>query len=129
MNSNLKIILITAAIVILAGGIFLFQQKKSENISGEILEGDGIITISNDGFVPSSLKVKKGTSVRFINKTSQWHWPASDLHPSHSIYPEFDPKNPIGPGQEWSFIFDKVGTWNFHDHLSPLMMGTITVTE
>src|SRR5262245_55787372 len=41
----------------------------------------------------------------------------------HLIYPEFDPRRPIGPGERWSFRFSRPGTWKFHDHLTPDMTG------
>lgn len=85
--------------------------------------------ITEDGFAPQTLQVKKGTYVRFVNKTDEWHWPASDIHPTHTLYSEFDPKQTIGPGEEWGFIFEKVGEWGMHDHLMPYVTGEIIVVE
>lgn len=96
-------------------------QTHKENINGDTIE------MTKDGFTPDTIAVAKGTTVRFVNVDAVAHWPASDLHPSHTIYPEFDPKEPIQSGKEWAFTFDKVGEWSMHDHLAPYFVGTITV--
>jgi len=81
------------------------------------------------GFEPSSLTVEKGTTVIFRNDELKDRWPASDPHPAHDMYPEFDPKVPIKSADQWLFVFDKVGEWKFHDHLYPEFQGTIKVVE
>ena len=85
--------------------------------------------MKKDSFEPSQVQVKKGTRVIFENEDSQPRWPASNLHPTHGIYPEFDPRQPVEEGTQWSFVFDQVGSWKFHDHLFPSLRGTITVIQ
>ena len=87
------------------------------------------INFTDRGFNPETLTIKVGTAVTFINSSNKAFWPASDDHPTHSIYKEFDAKTPIAPGNIYTFTFDKVGSWNFHDHLSPNRGGTIIVNE
>lgn len=82
-----------------------------------------------NAFEPNILTVKKNTKIIFKNEDTVDRWPASDLHPTHGIYPEFDPLQPVQPGTEWSFVFDKVGTWKYHDHLIPSFRGEIRVEE
>lgn len=85
------------------------------------------VAINDSGFSESELTITRCTTVVFKNLGSQSHWPASDLHPTHLMYPEFDPKQPIAPGGSWVFIFDRVGNWKCHDHLHPLNRCTIHV--
>ena len=85
------------------------------------------ITITTEGFIPAYLTIQQGEQVTFKNTDQLPHWPASDIHPTHQIYPEFDPNQPIEIGQEWSFNFDRAGTFKFHDHLHPDLVGEITV--
>lgn len=87
------------------------------------------ISMTAKGFEPSKVSVKKGTTVTFVNNDSISHWPASAPHPTHTIYPQLDSKTGIAAGASWSFTFDKVGEWKFHDHLTPTMFGSVTVTE
>jgi len=92
------------------------------------LQGD-TIKITDNGFMPEVLYVKTGTIVHFTNETKEWRWPASDLHPTHLLYPELDPKKPIGPGSTWDFTITKKGTWGIHDHLTPYFRAKIIVIE
>jgi plastocyanin len=88
-----------------------------------------IVIMNDDGFEPYDLTIEKGTRVEFVNRGENDHWPASDFHPTHGIYPEFDPQEGVAPGASWSFDFEKAGKWRMHDHLFPGYRGTITVTE
>jgi plastocyanin len=88
------------------------------------------VQMTSAGFSPNTLTVKKGDTVKFINNDTANHWPASAPHPTHTDYPAFDPKKAIAPSDSWSFTFDKVGNWKYHDHLnSSKFYGTVTVTE
>lgn len=89
----------------------------------------GAVTISVDetGFTPKTVTVKAGASVTFVNNGQGRHWPASDVHPTHQILPEFDSKPGLDTGEEYSFTFTEAGTWPCHDHLSPQSKCTIVV--
>ncbi len=84
-----------------------------------------VIRMSDTGFSPSRLTIKKGQVVTFVNEGEHDHWPASNIHPTHEVDAEFDPRKPIPPGQSWSFAFQKSGVWRFHDHLYPESGGVI----
>lgn len=121
-------ILLVAAVVV-AGLLFRQGSSKVKSSNVRVYEGEAVVEMTEDGFVPEHITVKKGTKVRFVNKDKYAHWPASDLHPSHTIYPEFDPKKPIKAEDQWSFTFERVGDWAMHDHIAPYMTGIITVVE
>lgn len=86
-----------------------------------------VIKMTPKTFEPSNVTVDENSTIIFLNQDEISRWPASNLHPTHEIYPEFDPKREIKPGESWSFKTKKPGTWNFHDHLDPHLRGTITV--
>ncbi len=88
-----------------------------------------VVTLTNDGFVPKTLAVPVGTTVTFKTTIGRYFWPASNEHPAHDRYPEFDPKKPVAPDSTWTFRFEKPGVWEFHDHISPFYNGTVTVTR
>jgi len=85
--------------------------------------------VYNGNFDPQVVKVKKGGTVTFVNSAIRAFWPASGVHPTHEIYPEFDARQAIEAGASWSFTFEKVGTWRFHDHLNPSTVGAVEVVE
>ncbi len=118
-----SLILILLILIVAAAGVFLIKnssQKTNQPVT---------VLMEEDRFTPENLTIKKGTTVIFKNVDKVPRWPASNIHPTHTIYPEFDPLQPIDPGQSWNFQFDKVGVWKDHDHLIPSIRGIITVTE
>lgn len=88
-----------------------------------------VIEMTTNGFVPQEVTIDESSTIIFINKDSVAHWPASDIHPTHEIYPEFDPKKGIEQGKSWTFKFTRVGEWGLHDHLFPHFRGKITVLK
>lgn len=88
-----------------------------------------VIEITSNGFEPQTISIDSNSSVIFINKDKVARWPASNVHPTHDIYPEFDPQKSIQPGNSWSFKPIKAGEWKYHDHLFPHMRGVVTVVS
>lgn len=81
----------------------------------------------NSCFSPGTITIKRGDIVTFKNDSTHDMWPASDSHPSHSIYPEFDAKTSLGKNASYSVYFGTPGTWNYHDHNRPKCAGTVIV--
>jgi len=109
--------------------LFLLTLPTLALAHGGVDDGELIIRMNENGFEPKELTVVEGDEVLFINNDDVDRWPASNFHPSHSIYPEFDPLTGIKPGESWKMVFTKAGTWRMHDHLIPHMTGTIVVLE
>lgn len=93
------------------------------------VSGQASITMSESGFSPATLNVKLGTAVTFVNNGQAAHWPASDVHPTHAIVPDFDAMRGLATGESYSYTFTKAGVWHCHDHLMPQNTCTITVTS
>jgi hypothetical protein len=130
------IILVAILIIILSIIIIILRSSSPKQITNQPTQAPlpkvspvaiETIIMKPDSFEPSTLTVKKNTKIIFKNEDSVERWPASNIHPSHGIYPEFDPRTGIKPGEEWSFVFDKIGIWRMHDHLIPSITGTITI--
>ncbi len=88
-----------------------------------------LVEMSENGFKPAQLTIKKNTIVRFKNVGTTGMWPASNPHPNHTDYQDFDARRTVKPGEVYEFRFKNVGTWSFHDHLSPGLMARIVVQE
>ena len=86
-----------------------------------------VVTYTSSGFTPSTLTVPSGTTVQFVNGSSNSMWVASDPHPTHTDYPGFDAKKSYTSGETYSFTFTKTGSWGFHNHLNPSDTGRIIV--
>lgn len=85
------------------------------------------VVLTARGFVPQEVTISRHGTVTFSSNTGKPFWPASNPHPVHSIYPTFDPHQPIPPNETWTFQFDQAGDWNFHDHMRSEFLGTIHV--
>ena len=85
------------------------------------------ISITDTGFSPAEITVKAGTTVTFVNKGQELHWPASDPHPTHTDLPGFDAKRGLEPGDIYRFTFATAGSFGMHDHLHPTFKGRIIV--
>ena len=161
---NITYILI---LVVLVGGYFLLKSRGEKLVSpvespivlpadsgiiteepviledlGEVetqeeAQTQNVITYTSGGFSPSVINVKKGGEVTFLNKSEGAMWPASAIHPTHTLYPTqggcvgstFDACQGIEPGEAWSFKFDIAGSFKYHNHLNPSQTGTVVVED
>jgi plastocyanin len=98
------------------------------------------VVLSANGFSPASVTVKKGGTVVWTNEGSGAMWVAVDNHPTHTHYDGTtrsshcpDTTNSAfdqcASGNNFSFVFDKVGTWRYHNHANAGQSGTVIVVE
>lgn len=124
MNKYKKIVFVLVFFALSLGTVVVYQHLNKSRTAK-----DFEIVYTNDGFVPQDIVITKKDRVIFKNNSDRPFWPASDPHPLHSIYPQFDPKRPIESGESWAFIFPKTGEWKFHDHLFPVNRGIVNVLD
>jgi len=108
------------------------QKEEAEPDSTTAVAETGVeysIVLTPDGYEPAEISIKVGDKIVFSasDDYGNVHWPASNVHPTHEIYSEFDPLSPIEPDATWGFVFGNVGEWRFHDHITPYHTGVITV--
>lgn len=113
-----KYIILCVAVIALFGVCFFALNNKPNRVT---------IVLTEKGFVPEQVTIKKGGTVTFKTRLNKEFWPASNIHPTHTIYPEFDPKRALKPTETWSFTFQRTGDFRFHDHLSPNNTGVVSV--
>lgn len=99
-----------------------------------------VVEFTDRGFDPVALTIQEGDTVRFVDNASITMEVASDPHPTHTDYSNttrgqhcgnssikaFDQ---CGPGEKFSFTFEKAGNWSYHNHRPFASGGKITVTE
>lgn len=152
---------VIVALVLIGGGIVYFTSQNGTDLSSDATEDnigenernneiDSSVTaapkthaiqMSGSGFSPSPLEINAGDTVTFTNAGNADMWPASAMHPTHTIYPGsdidkcgtseenniFDACKGIKSGESWSFTFNEKGSWNYHDHLNSALFGKIAV--
>lgn len=145
MKKTFVIILILVVVVL--GSYFVLKNQEAQAPTTEIGDtsmpseddssqmNQSVVTYTDTGYSPSTLTIKAGTTVTFANDSFMSMWTASAVHPTHAVYPTtggclgstFDACKGVLPGETWSFKFDEVGSWKYHDHLTPTFYGTIVV--
>jgi plastocyanin len=151
---NTKTLLILLGIVVLViVGITVASNDRDEVSNEPATEETGsntpapadtsgtTITYTKDGFSPANLTVPVGTTVTWVNQTSDRMWVGADEHPTHREYdgsstPEHCVNNApassavfdqCSAGSTYSFTFTKTGSWDYHNHARSSHGGTITV--
>lgn len=129
-----KIIVVSLVLIIVGGLTYYFTNNKkvSEvdmNLTKELTTDSLTVVYTNEDFTPKKISIKKGQTVKFINNSDRKMWVASNDHPMHLIYPEFDQKEITLRGSVYEFKFEKTGNWDYHNHLVSSHGGTIEVTE
>lgn len=98
------------------------------------------VTYSASGYSPSSVTIKKGGTVTWVDQGTGKMWTATASHPTHTVYggttlqehcddttdTSFDQcKN----SSQYSFTFNKTGTWRYHNHSQASHFGSVVVVE
>ncbi len=97
-------------------------SSTSSSVSSSSQSSLASVTISNVAFTPSTLTVKKGTTVRWTNNDTAKHTVTRDSVPG-----PFSPA--LKQGESYSYTFTKVGTFPYHCFFHDHMTGSVTVTE
>lgn len=153
MLKNYLIIGVIIVVTVIAGTVFFEKSRSDKSMKAEVsvLLGEAkkptvgvpasqpiqenIVIYTNNGYSPGTLRVKIGTTVTFKNESLAPMWTASDVCPTHRLYPTtggcigstFDSCQEIGKDDSWQFKFDVIGTWKYHNHLNPEQKGTVIV--
>lgn len=99
------------------------------------------ITYGPNGFSPSSVTIAKGGTVTWVAQPGADElWVASDPHPTHEGYDSTTknvhcaagyagpkPFDQCSVGTTFSFIFNTVGSWGYHNHGNRSDTGIVIV--
>lgn len=121
MGRRNVVIAVVAAMLFLAGGSYYVYRSGDADTSAL---SPGIISVTEDGFTPSTLRVKKGQQVSWHNDDSQSHQVVSEdveaLQLDRSTVLTYDDSATV--------FFEKTGTYKYHDNLTtPGFQGTVIV--
>ncbi len=129
-------ILVTIIVVVLVVvGAIVFLGHRSQTADDSAVrqtdqpaaneQGGSAVTISDMAFSPSTVTVKKGTTVTWTNQDSVAHSVVSDTDsPNGGLN-----SSTFAKGAQFSFNFTGAGTYKYHCGVHPSMTGTVVVTE
>lgn len=126
------------SIIFLAGCASYKSSEPSGATETTGVQPTGIkhtIEITSSGFSPRNLNIGLGDTLVFVNKDTSQHQPASDIHPTHNVYPDkggcvgsaFDACKGLKQNEKYEFTFLHSGRWCYHDHLNPDLTGCVNV--
>ena len=72
------------------------------------------------------VSIKKGDTVKFMNKHSFAIRVASNEHPFHTSYPKLD-SGTLDVGESYSLEMNDLGEINYHNHFNPSVGGAIII--
>lgn len=136
---KLNLVIATVILLALAGvGLLVVKNNSADkqpqpatqpeaSLDEAVKKNQVQVEYTEAGFSPSTTAVPLGATVVFTNNSTKSMWVASDVHPTHNVYSEFDAKKGIGTGQSYEFTFDKKGSWSYHNHLVPSDAGVVVV--
>ena len=122
---------ILLAALIFGGGYYFISMSKRpqpqlQQQPPATVQAQNTVTLTADGFLPSTLTIKAGTTVTWINNSGSDATVNSDPHPLHTDYPPLN-LGSFSDGQTLSLIFNTAGTHGYHNHFNSDQKGTIIV--
>lgn len=114
----------TLALVVLLAGVVAACGSSSSSgtpTSGSGSTGTGnTVTVKDFKFTPSTLTVKVGTKVTFVNDDTTTHTATSQSGGTIS-------SGNLANGQSYTVTFSKAGTYQYVCSIHPFMRGTVIV--
>lgn len=133
MSRNTTIGIVAVIAVLLLGWFYLRSSKSvyappqaTPSSASASTAPEKIVTISSGGFSPEEIIIKAGETVAWVNSDTDDHTVNSAEHPTHLVYPSLN-LEVIKPGEQKPLSFPTAGTYQYHDHLNPSLVGSVTV--
>lgn len=134
-NKRLYLVVAIVAVVfllivgfILYNRVFKADNAAPQNTSNVPLPTEVTVELTENGFEPSEVTVKKGSAVRWVNTTGEDGTVNSADHPNHQKYRPLN-LGVFAPDQTLVLIFNDVGEYEYHNHFSPENTGKVIVEE
>lgn len=119
-------------------------QNNGTQVAADVgvsnLPTSAIVTYGPDGFSPKVVTIAKGGTVSFVTQSAGGVWVAADEHPTHTKYDGTTrsahcaagyagekPFDQCVAGANYSFVFNKVGSFDYHNHSAAQFVGTVIV--
>lgn len=140
MQKGNVLLWVIIAVVVLGGGYYLLKNKSSMYPAGPTqetsqptagptsatMEKEKTVNVTADGFQPQTVTIKVGEKVVWVNKSGVESNVSSAVHPTHLVYPPLN-LGSFADGASVSLVFDKAGTYKYHNHLNPSQFGSVVV--
>jgi plastocyanin len=115
-----------AIAVFLIGGGTVWWLVRDNKVAQAV--PSATVGITTDGFVPQTIRIKKGSMITWTNNDAQAHQTASDPYPTNDAQTVINSKEALSRGDSYTATFENTGTFTYHDEMNPTgFKGTIVV--
>lgn len=145
---KMKNFVVVLAIILLVAGAYSFgkyqgdegddladvitpQTAEDKAIDAEIEAEDAAevkVTVTETGFEPSTVTIKKGQKVVWYNTSGQDVLPVYSPFTLEEVFGAEEGET-MEDADEWELGFTKAGTYEYYDGLNPERKGTVVVEE
>lgn len=115
-----------AAFVIGGGAIWWLARDNDKIVQAAPAAS---VEITADGFVPQTIRVKKGDTITWTNKDTQPHQTASDPYPANDGQVVLNSQEALAEGESYTATFENIGTFTYHDELNPTGFKATVIVE
>lgn len=106
---------------------FAIDRSQSSTYNDKTAFEEVKINMQNIAFTPRNMKIKRGTTVMWINNDNMTHYVNTDSHPAHTYLLDMNSKA-LEKGDTYSYTFEKAGIYPYHCSAhADNMAGTILV--
>ncbi len=129
-------IAVIAVIVILGKGftqksdVEVTQKQDGATTAAETNTSGVTITSTSSGFSPADVKIKSGGTITWVNDGDSEIQIGANPHPVHTGNKELSGGGfvlTLKAGEQATVTVEKVGSFDYHNHLNSGQGGTITV--
>lgn len=125
-------------LIVIGGGLLAWYFLQEEEVVIDVNQvtttnrmtvtrpPDNTVWIIDGDFNPSVLTVSVGDTVTWVNKDEPKRKVAADPHPTSASLPELV-SDELEKSDSFSFTFNEIGEWYYHDYLNPIKKGKIVV--
>lgn len=131
-KSPVAALAVAALLMIGVGGVYLIvrshQAHKTPAASSSVTVAPAAVSITKTGFVPATISVKAGQAVIWTNTDTAPHSIAAGSPVGGTGLANLGSGQGLSQNDTYSYIFDKAGTYAYHDGTSQSgFSGTVLV--
>jgi plastocyanin len=115
---------ILVALLAIGTGAYLVWNTFQNNAPVADVPDPAVVTVTADGFTPQTIKISKGQAVTWTNAGAASRRIAAD-----DATQTFNSGDDLQQGESFTFTFDQIGTFSYHDaaNSTSSFKGTVIV--
>lgn len=100
---------------------------RAQESSRTVRSGVAEVNYTAGGFVPRTVNMKAGETIRFVNRSRIGMRVSSNPHPTHTEYADLNQPRSSSVGEVYSLVLLKKGIFGYHNHDKPSDTGVLTI--